>query len=141
MSTGDVGRPKATRRTHCAGPGQPADDAHALDIYSLNSLTRPLGGIEADLSPDHHTHPPALSGFLRRDSRGTALSNGLRRLRLTRKGIRGCPAKDYLRTVNVRGAIINGSQLVDSMIERSIGVKVKQRIDSQCIDEDVFIEE
>jgi restriction system protein len=50
-------------------------------------------------------------------------------------------AKDYLRTVNVRVITISGSQLVDLMIEHSIGVKVKQRIDIHRIDEDFFIEE
>jgi restriction system protein len=50
-------------------------------------------------------------------------------------------AKDYLRTVNVRVITINGSQLVDLMIEHGIGVKVKQKIDLHRIDEDFFIEE
>lgn len=50
-------------------------------------------------------------------------------------------AKDYLKTVNVRVITINGSQLVDLMIEHDIGVKVKQRIDIHRIDEDFFIEE
>lgn len=50
-------------------------------------------------------------------------------------------AKDYLKTVNVRVVTINGSQLVNLMVEHGIGVKVKQRINIHRIDEDFFIEE
>lgn len=47
----------------------------------------------------------------------------------------------YLNTVNVRVVTINGSKLVDLMLEHSIGVKLKQKLELYRIDEDFFLEE
>jgi restriction system protein len=47
----------------------------------------------------------------------------------------------YLNTVNVRVVTINGSRLVDLMLEHSIGVKIKQKLELYRIDEDFFLEE